>query len=431
MNVTSSKGRKTRNSAESTFYDTVDLEALFRRNSRRSRAVKRAAKEALDMESNSAVGDDNSQDGLLDAAAVSALEDSVTTESQYLNGKISREKRLALTGCETESGVTDTSSACTKSEADSSAHSFSHPDISNSSTEMSKPAHIKSDPGGSTYNPNTTKQQDSMEPRESCDVKGGVCVKEEPDSSIPVSANTTLSGNMPSTASSSLTTPTSCDSHHQSATDGNPSNTQQSTQLKPPSPNPAAAGSQDCTAPIKEENVADDSGFTSFHVSPHHASSSTDPKTDSSIHTHKVFTCSSVENSNNVSESQQQESTMKMKAEETAKLKDDGHGRAVKSEEQDIKEEKTDSLCRVKTEKTNATNCIYNNGVQANANALVDHAAYSEEEMVLSSFCCLLLSVYVHVSRWVWEREVVFVHRFVHVYLPLYTRYKSRSHKSL
>lgn len=379
----SGRGRKTRNSAESVFYD-VDLEALLRRNSRRGKAAKNAPKETQDVERGSNIGDESSQDGMASEsrASAGALDREASKEEEVLNGKSGGEEggNPLRTNCDRELEKESKCDICDKnSVTDHASHSYLCPGDSSQCTATSQMLHIKTDPDDKPCH-NISAMKDSGSSNNQL-IQAYVTKTESGANDEPVLVNSSLSGDKCININSFH----KCDTDSPSARKENPSSPQ----------DPFAATVTDCPDTIKKESCVDDSGFVSCQTSPHSYEGRVSPDNhrDSAANGDK-------------SKCTLQSNTTTITVQES--VADPGDGNVCgKAKDGDIKEKVCgsgndgDGINALVKESCSpedgnpfmATELLDNEGAdaslaspgkppQAAFNALMDHDAYSEEEMV-------------------------------------------------
>ena len=361
----SGKGRKTRNSAESVFYN-VDLEALLRRNSRRGKEAKRAAKETRDTESGSNVGDESSQDG-----PASDNPASTKAEQALLNGRVEGEEAPSKSSPE---GGSEKEGKSGIRSVNSGAGGASRSHVCPGGTGQC------ADPGSKLCDIIGAAEDSAVsdQPIKACDIKSDTCAGEKPSHLTPVSDNCALSGK--NTTNVGLNSSCSCDTHSRSATTkGNPSIKQESTTT-------TTANRIDCPGTIKKESCGDDSGFVSFQTTPHNCGDRVSP--DKDLNGDKKSSC--VAQSNAMAIIRESENGV---AERWAGVKAEGGDASVAMEKKACGSENGSCLKKEDCDSPKAVGAACKEGGDASStlpgthpqppfNALMDHDAYSEEEMV-------------------------------------------------
>lgn len=370
------KGRKTRNSAESVFYD-VDLEALLRRNSRRGKAAKGARKEAPVTESSSNVGDECSQDGMASDSRASgkAAGREASVEKGVLNGRVGGEEggTPVRTSSGGESREKSQSGTCGANSGDNRvSHSHLRSGRGGQSTDALEVRPSKTDPDSKACD-NSLAVKDGAGSNnliKACDIKNEGCAGE------PVPDRGTVSGDR------HINSSRTCDTRSPSATKENPSS---------PRKSPSTTLKTECPDAVEKDGCVDDSGFASSHTSPHCHEGRNSPDRKSPANGDSKSSCTSQSNATVTTQESAAGQSVCAKAEDgdagsvtetTAHgsgKADDGFGPFVK-----------ERCCREDDNSLMAMNHSCKEGAgasptpQAAFNALMDHDAYSEEEMVSS-----------------------------------------------
>ena len=370
------KGRKTRNSAESVFYD-VDLEALLRRNSRRGRAAKGTRKEAPDTESGSNVGDECSQDGVAsnNRASGRAAGREASVEKGVLNGRVGGEEGGTPTG--------------TSSGGESREKSQSGTRGANSGDDRVSLSHLRSGRGGqstdalekrpSKTDPDSKACDNSLAVKDgagsnnlikACDIKNEGCAGE------PIPDRGTVSGDR------HIDSSRTCDTRSPSATKENPSS---------PPKCPSTMLKTECADAVEKDGCVDDSGFASSNTSPHCHEGRISPDRKSLANGDGKSNCTSQSNTAVTTQESAAGQSVCAKTEDgdagsITEMTACGSGKANDGLGPFVNER----CCQEDDSSVTAVNHSCKEGAgaspapQAAFNALMDHDAYSEEEMVSS-----------------------------------------------
>ncbi|KAL8617631.1 hypothetical protein ACOMHN_038023 [Nucella lapillus] len=367
INIPFGKGRRTRNSAESTFYENIeniDLECLFRQRSRRSRGAKNAAKEMADAESVSTVGDESSQDGLrADTPSSSSALDGgdVKTEMELVNGKLSTEES-AWTQAEVRSESQDSCDVDSVSKADQSASHSHVGSLKGDRTESSGRVHIKSEPDSSKCD--TESDVHTGE----CDKSVGICDRQvetgvRKKSLSPESVDTAVVDGAPATDGRSAKLPTTCDTH--SAASRNPSS---NPSVSAPFPNTSTSA-----VSVKKEIGGDDSGFVSFQTTPHVASGAGPICDDDDVDKHV---------DQHIPGSEEKSGTGHCDS-DSVKVKQEGSdAKSAREQSEEGCVVRTEAPCLQNEDSVSSSQCGGTlDSKDTVSKALLDHVDYSEEEM--------------------------------------------------
>ena len=370
------KGRKTRNSAESVFYD-VDLEALLRRNSRRGKAAKGARKGAPDTKSGSNVGDECSQDGVASDSCTSrrAAGREASVEKGVLNSRVGGEEGGTPTRTNSGGESREKSQSCTRG--------------ANSGDDRVSLSHLRSGRGGQSADSLEMRPSKSDPDSKACDnslaVKDGAgsnnlikaCdIKNEGCAGEPIPDRGIVSGDR------HINSSRTCDTRSPSATKENPSS---------PPKSPSTTLKTECPDAVEKDGCVDDSGFASSNTSPHCHEGRNSPDRKSPANGDSKSSCMPQSNAAVTTQESAVGQSFCVKAEDgdagsiteltacSSGKANDGLGPFV-----------NERCCQEDDSSVTAVNHSCKEGAgaspapQAAFNALMDHDAYSEEEMVSS-----------------------------------------------